>query len=80
MANLTDERRRTLRILARSPNGCAEALMMAHRFEPAFLGTLVLDSHALATPQETRAGSRPMIVVSMTSSFRPSDSWARFAL
>jgi hypothetical protein len=30
MATLTDEQRRALRLMARSPNECAEALLMAH--------------------------------------------------
>jgi hypothetical protein len=66
MAELSDEQRRALRLLARSPNGCTEALLMAHGFELAFLGKLVLDGHALATPHETRAGSKPLLVVWMT--------------
>ena len=66
MAELTDEQRRALLLLARSPKGCTEALMMAHGFELAFLGKLLFDGHALATPHETRAGSKQMIVVLMT--------------
>jgi hypothetical protein len=66
LAELSDEERRALQLLARSPNGCTEALLMAHGFELAFLGKLVFDGHALATPQETRAGSKPMMVVRMT--------------
>jgi hypothetical protein len=42
MAKLTDEQRRALQLLARSPNGCTEALMMAHGFEVAMLSRLVL--------------------------------------
>jgi hypothetical protein len=68
MAKLTDDQRRALLLLARSPNGCTEALLMAHGFEVAMLGKLVLDGFALATPHETRAGSRPMIVVWITIS------------
>jgi hypothetical protein len=34
MAQLSDEQRRALRILARSPNGSTEVLVMAHGFEP----------------------------------------------
>jgi hypothetical protein len=63
MPNLTDEQRRALQLLARSPNGCTEALLMAHGFELAMLGKLLVDGHALATPHETRAGSKPMVVV-----------------
>jgi hypothetical protein len=66
MAQLSDEERRALQVLARSPNGCTEALMMAYGFELAFLGKLVFDGLALATPHDTRAGSKPMIVVRMT--------------
>jgi hypothetical protein len=33
MAKLTDEQRRALQLLARSPNGCTEALILAHGFE-----------------------------------------------
>jgi hypothetical protein len=40
--------------------------MMAFGFDRAFLGKLVFDGLALATPQDTRAGGRPMIVVWMT--------------
>jgi hypothetical protein len=32
MERLTDERRRALRLLGRHPDGCTEALMMAHGF------------------------------------------------
>jgi hypothetical protein len=63
MAKLTDEQRRALQLLARSPNGCTEALMMAHGFEGAMLGQLVVDGLALATPHHTQAGRRQMIVV-----------------
>ena len=30
MAKLTDEQQRALRLLARSPNGCTKAVLMAH--------------------------------------------------
>jgi hypothetical protein len=63
---LSDDHRRALQLLARSPNGCTEALLMAHGFEVATLGKLVLDGFALPTPHLTHAGSKPMIVVWMT--------------
>jgi hypothetical protein len=66
MTLLSDEQRRALHLLARSPNGCTEALMMAHGFALALLGDLVLGGFALATPRLTHAGSRPMMVVWMT--------------
>jgi hypothetical protein len=58
MANLTDEQRRALRLLARRPNGCTEALLMAHAFEIAMLGTLVLGGLAVAVDHSTMAGRR----------------------
>jgi hypothetical protein len=58
MRDLTDEQRRALQLLARSPNGCTEALMMAHGFESEILGQLVLDGLAVAVDQSTMAGRR----------------------
>jgi hypothetical protein len=46
MANLTDEQRRALRILARHPHGCAEAVMLDQGFTVGQLGHLVF--HGLA--------------------------------
>jgi hypothetical protein len=62
MARLTDEQRRALRHLARSPNGCTEALLMAHGFDVAILGKLVLDGLAKVEAHDTMAGSRRMKV------------------
>jgi hypothetical protein len=61
-----NEQRRALQLLARSPNGCTEALIMAHGFEGAMLGQLMLDGLDLATPYHTRAGRRQMTVVWIT--------------
>jgi hypothetical protein len=58
MSKLTDEQRRALQLLARSPNGCTEALMMAHGFESAMLGDLALDGFAVAVDHRTMAGRR----------------------
>jgi hypothetical protein len=66
MAKLSKEKRRALQLLARSPNGCTEALMMAYGFEVVMLGKLVLDGFALATPHDTRAGREPIRVVWLT--------------
>jgi hypothetical protein len=64
MANLTDEQQRALRILARGPNGCTEAILMAHGFERAMLGQLVLDGFARADAHDIIAGgSRRVRVV-----------------
>jgi hypothetical protein len=62
MPSLNDEHPRALRLLARSRNGCTEALMMAHGFETALLGRMIVEGLAMATPHVTRAGSRPMVV------------------
>ena len=40
------DERRALQLLARSPNGRTEALMLAHGFSPVMLGKLVLDDLA----------------------------------
>jgi hypothetical protein len=58
MAKLSDEQRRALRLLARSPNACTEALMMAHGFESGMLGDLVLDRLAVAVDHSTMVGRR----------------------
>jgi hypothetical protein len=61
----TDEERRVASWRAASMGG-TKALTMAHGFEVGLLGKLVLDGRALATPHETCAGRRPMIVIWMT--------------
>jgi hypothetical protein len=65
MAKPTDEQRRALQLLARSPNGCTEALMLAHGFESGILGSLVLDGLAVAVDHTTIAGRRRMKVTWM---------------
>jgi hypothetical protein len=66
MGTLSDEQRRALQLLARSPDGCTEAPMMAHGFPIELLGDLAMAGLALATPKDTRAGKKPMLVVWMT--------------
>jgi hypothetical protein len=61
MANLTDEQRRAL--LARSPNGCTEALLMAHGFSIGQLTNLVINGFAKRQPTVTALGEREKIVV-----------------
>jgi hypothetical protein len=63
MAKLSKEKRRALQLLARSPNGCTEALMMAHGFELVMLAKLVIDGLAVAVDHSTMAGRRRMKVV-----------------
>jgi hypothetical protein len=62
IAKLSDEQRRALRLLARSPNGCTEAILLAHGFELAMLGKLAFDGFANVEAHETMAGSRRMKV------------------
>jgi hypothetical protein len=65
MANLTDQQRRALQLLAGNPNGCAEATMLANGFEIKILGKLVLDSLAEAEARNTMAGTRRIRVIWM---------------
>jgi hypothetical protein len=62
MAKLSNEQRRALQLLARSPNGCTEALLLAHGFELAMLGKIAFDGFANVEAHETVAGSRRMKV------------------
>lgn len=63
MADLTDEQRRALRILARSPNGCTKALMLAYRFTDDMLAELMING--LLTARYEHAVGRPEMVVRM---------------
>jgi hypothetical protein len=60
------EQNRALRLLAGSPLGCTEAIMLAHGFTVETLGSLVLDGHATATPGIMYAGGRPITVTWLT--------------
>jgi hypothetical protein len=62
---LSVERRRLLRLLARCPDGCTEALLMAYGFSIKFLADVVFDGLATAELSTTRAGNREVIVVWM---------------
>jgi hypothetical protein len=62
MADLTDEQRRPLRLLARSPTGYTEAIMLSHGFESATLGQLVLDGLISVEARNLTAGRRRMKV------------------
>jgi hypothetical protein len=61
MAELTDEQRRALRTLSRSPNGCTEALMLAYHFTDDTLAELAVDG-LLTVHQEYVAGRSEMVV------------------
>jgi hypothetical protein len=57
----SDHRRRALTVLAGSPDGCTEALLMAHGFTTALLADLVRDGFVTATMRlriTERAGRR----------------------
>jgi hypothetical protein len=63
---MSTERRRALRLLAGSPLGCTEAIMLAHGFTYTTLDTLVRDGLATAEKREVRAGRRPIKVIWLT--------------
>jgi hypothetical protein len=56
------ERLRALRLLAGSPLGCTEAIMLAHGFAVETLSRLVRDGLATATTENVHAGKRPIKV------------------
>jgi hypothetical protein len=57
MAKLTHEQRRALQ-LPRSPNGCTEAILMAHGLDPAILAKLVLDGLAKVDIHDAKVAGR----------------------
>jgi hypothetical protein len=65
MDDLTDEQHRALQLLARSPNGCTEALMLAHGFERRMLDKLARDGLTRIEAHNTMAGGRPITVTWM---------------
>jgi hypothetical protein len=58
MAPLNSERQRALRLLANSPNGCTEALMLAHGFTAELLDRLVVEGVATTKRHRMRAYRR----------------------
>ena len=60
------ELNRALRLLAGSPHGCTEAIMLAHGFTAELLVDLVRDGLATATPGTVHAGGRPIKVTWLT--------------
>jgi hypothetical protein len=60
------ELNRALRLLAGSPNGATEAIMLAHGFKVETLGRLVVDGLAKATPGIMYASGRPITVTWLT--------------
>jgi hypothetical protein len=61
MAKLSNEQRRALRLLSRSPNGCTAALMLANRFTNDMLAGLSVDG--LLTVRQEHVVGRPEIAV-----------------
>jgi hypothetical protein len=57
------DRRRALKLLAASPDGYTEALMLAHGFPVRLLVDLCIAGLAVATPERMVAGGRPVEVV-----------------
>src|SRR5262249_60118682 len=53
------ERRRALELLVASPDGCTEAIMLAHGFPVPLLVDLCIAGLAIATPEQIVAGGRP---------------------
>jgi hypothetical protein len=52
-----------LRLLAASPLGCTEAIVLAHGFKTELLAVLVRDGLAITQPGTTRAGRRRLEVL-----------------
>jgi hypothetical protein len=48
--HISDDQRRSLRLLARGPHGCTEAIMLAHGFKAELLAALVRDGLATKQP------------------------------
>jgi hypothetical protein len=63
MTDLTDEHRRALQLLARHPDGCAEAELLADGLSIGQLTDLVIDGFAKMQPTVTALGECEKIVV-----------------
>jgi hypothetical protein len=59
---LNAEHRRALALLAGTPRGCTESLMMAHGFKVEMLAGLVRDGFTVAEPEPMTAGGRKIAV------------------
>ena len=59
------EQKRALQLLAGSPHGCTEAIMLAHGFTAELLVDLVHDGLAKAVPGIMYAGKRPIEVTKL---------------
>jgi hypothetical protein len=61
-SSLDPTRRRALTVLAGSPEGCTEAILMAHGFKMALLVELIHDGLASAKSERMTAGKKPIEV------------------
>jgi hypothetical protein len=61
--SISAEQRRALRLLAGSPLGCTEAILLAHGLKAELLALLVRDGLATTQPGTMRAGRRQIEVV-----------------
>jgi hypothetical protein len=59
---MSADRRRALRLLAGSPHGCTEAIMLAHGFPPKMLADLIGDGLATTEPGAARVGGQQINV------------------
>jgi hypothetical protein len=63
MAKLSDEQLRALLFLACHPNGCTEALLMAHGFPTEMLEELLTRGLAKSSPEEMKIARRRRKVI-----------------
>jgi hypothetical protein len=61
----TDQQRRVLRLLARYPEGCAAALMLAHGFTIDMLADLAVSGLLTIDTRQEQVGGRQKAVVRM---------------
>jgi hypothetical protein len=64
-AAVSADQRRALRVLAGSPHGCTQAIMLAHGFGTKMLADLIRDGLATTQPGTVRTGSRQIEVMWM---------------
>jgi hypothetical protein len=63
LAKLTEEQLRAILLLARNPNGCTEAMMMAHGFPTDMLEAFVASGLAKASPEEIKIARKRRKVI-----------------
>jgi hypothetical protein len=61
----TEQQRRVLRLLARYPDGCAAALMLAHGFTIDMLADLAVSGLLIIDTRREQVGGRPKVVARM---------------